>query len=58
VLQQVTWVILAFGLATDLWVVRLFCIIQNTRDHGELVRDLLGLVGHDHSRGQGGDWRE
>jgi len=58
VLQQVTWVILAFNLVTDLRVVRLFCMILNTRAHGELVRGLLCLVGHDHRRGQGGDWRE
>ena len=24
----------------------------------ERVRDLLSLIGHDHRRGQGGDWRE
>ena len=43
---------------TDMRMVRLLCIILNTRGYGERVMDLLSLVGHDHRRGQGGDRRE
>ena len=35
-----------------------FSNILNARDHGERVRDLLCLLGHDHGRGQGCDGRE
>lgn len=46
-----TCVILAFNLVTDLRVVHLFYVVLYARGHGELVRDLLSLVGHDHRRG-------
>ena len=46
------------NLATNLQVAHLYRIILITRGHGESARDLLSLAGHDHSRGQGSDWRE
>jgi len=60
VLQQVTLVTVTSNqnLITDIWVMHLFPNTLNARGHGDRVRNLLCLLGHNHGRGQGCDGRE